>query len=123
MQRSYILDTSAFRAISAATLAAASQEACLLVSPFCFWELLTHLEDEGQFDRVKGNLMTWCWKPPWHPKVNISLRTISATLPEAGLRRLSGLCLCAPASFYTTSGAESYEYDHRSITEVLTCQN
>ena len=57
MQRSYILDTSAFRAISAATLAAASQEARLLVSPFCFWELLTHLEDEGQFDRVKGNLM------------------------------------------------------------------
>jgi hypothetical protein len=29
----------------------------LLVSPFCFWELLTHLEDEGQFGRVKGNLM------------------------------------------------------------------
>jgi hypothetical protein len=57
VQRSYILDTSAFRAISAATLAAASQEARLLVSPFCFWELLTHLEDEGQFDRVKGNLM------------------------------------------------------------------
>jgi hypothetical protein len=57
VQRSYILDTSAFRAISAATLAAASQKAHLLVSPFCFWELLTHLEDEGQFDHVKSNLM------------------------------------------------------------------
>jgi hypothetical protein len=57
VQRSYILDTSAFRAISGATLAAASQKTHLLVSPFCFWELLTHLEDEGQFDRVKGNLM------------------------------------------------------------------
>jgi len=57
VQRSYLLDTSTFRAMSAATLAAASQETRLLVSPFCFWELLTHLEGEGQFDRVKGNLM------------------------------------------------------------------
>jgi hypothetical protein len=57
VKRSYILDTSAFRAISRSTLASASQNIRLLVSPFCFWELLTHLEDEGQFDRVKGNLM------------------------------------------------------------------
>lgn len=57
VQRSYILDTSAFRAISGSTLATASQNTRLFVSPFCFWELLTHLEDEGQFDRVKGNLM------------------------------------------------------------------
>ena len=57
MQRSYLLDTSAFRAVPAARLGAVSQETRLLVSPFCFWELLTHLEDEGQFDRVKGNLM------------------------------------------------------------------
>jgi hypothetical protein len=57
VQRSYIFDTSAFRAIPAATLEAASHKAHLVVSPFCFWELLTHLEDDGQFDRVKGNLM------------------------------------------------------------------
>lgn len=57
VKRSYILDTSAFRAISGATLADVSQDTRLLVSPFCFWELLTHLEDVGQFDRVKGNLM------------------------------------------------------------------
>jgi hypothetical protein len=57
MQNTYLLDTSAFRALSAAQLEAASQESSLLVSPFCFWELLTHLEDSGQFARVKGNLM------------------------------------------------------------------
>jgi hypothetical protein len=57
MQDTYLLDTSAFRALSAAQLKAASQEASLLVSPFCFWELLTHLEESGQFSRVKGNLM------------------------------------------------------------------
>jgi hypothetical protein len=57
MQDTYLLDTSAFRALSAAQLKAASQEASLLVSPFCFWELLTHLEESSQFSRVKGNLM------------------------------------------------------------------
>src|SRR5438309_1603284 len=55
--RTYLLDTSAFRLLSAARLAARSQDANLLVSPFCFWELLTHLEDPGQFSRVQGNLM------------------------------------------------------------------
>jgi hypothetical protein len=53
----YLLDTSAFRALSAAQLEAASQEASLMVSPFCFWEPLTHLEDNGQFGLVRGNLM------------------------------------------------------------------
>ena len=55
--RSYLLDTSAFRGISAAKLAAVSCSAQLVASPFCFWELLTHLEDEGEFERIKGNLM------------------------------------------------------------------
>ena len=53
----YFLDTSALRALSFARLRAASRVAGLLVSPFCFWELLTHLEDEGQFDRIKSHLM------------------------------------------------------------------
>lgn len=57
VQRSYIFDTSAFRAIPEDSLEAASHNVHLVVSPFCFWELLTHLEDNGQFDRVKGNLM------------------------------------------------------------------
>lgn len=56
--RTYLLDTSAFRALSVAQLtAAASRDARLVVSPFCFWELLTHLEDDGEFARVRGNLM------------------------------------------------------------------
>jgi hypothetical protein len=67
--------------------------------------------------------MTWCWKPPWRPKVATSLPTIYVTLPGAGLRRISGLCPCVPRSFYTASGVESYEYNHRPITEVLACQN
>ena len=57
MQRSFLLDTSAFRAVPADRLETASRSARLYVSPFCFWELLTHLEDDGQFGRVKGNLM------------------------------------------------------------------
>lgn len=64
VQRSYLLDTSAFRTVPAARLAAASQGMRLFVSPFCFWEILTHLEDEGQFDRVKGNLIKF-----WHVSV------------------------------------------------------
>ena len=57
MPRSYLLDTSAFRGIGAAKLAASRTAVQLYASPFCFWELLTHLEDEGQFERIKGNLM------------------------------------------------------------------
>lgn len=29
----------------------------MLVSPFCFWELMSHLDEPHQFHRVKGNLM------------------------------------------------------------------
>jgi hypothetical protein len=57
MQPSFLLDTSAFKALSASRLEAASQSASLCVSPFCFWELLEHLEDNNKFHRVKGNLM------------------------------------------------------------------
>ena len=53
----YLFDTSALRALSFARLTAASRVAHLAVSPFCLSELLTHLEDEGQFDRVKSHLM------------------------------------------------------------------
>src|SRR6266508_328659 len=55
--RTYLLDTSAFRALPAGQLATASGIARLMVSPFCFWELLTHLEEDEQFLRIKGNLM------------------------------------------------------------------
>ncbi len=48
----YILDTSALRALPGKIL----EEHTFYTSPYCFWELLTHL-DEGQFTRRKGQLM------------------------------------------------------------------
>lgn len=46
------MDTSAFRALPSSVL----QKHTFYTSPYCFWELLTHL-DEGQFNRHKGQLM------------------------------------------------------------------
>ncbi len=57
MQPSVLLDTSVFKALAAGQLEMASLSANLYVSPFCFWELLTHLEDTEQFARVKGNML------------------------------------------------------------------
>jgi hypothetical protein len=57
MQPSFLLDTSALIALPTSRLEEASQSASLYVSPFCFWELLTHLEDDEKFRRVKGTLM------------------------------------------------------------------
>ena len=57
MQPSFLLDTSAFKALRTCQLEAASRSVSVYASPFCFWELLTHLEDDEQFRRVKGNLM------------------------------------------------------------------
>jgi len=50
----FLFDTSAFRAVSAAQLASISPTPC--VSPFCFWEILSHLEEPGEFDKVRENL-------------------------------------------------------------------
>ena len=52
MNLSYLLDTSAFRTLPSSVL----QKHIFYASPYCFWELLTHL-DEGKFDRQKGQLM------------------------------------------------------------------
>jgi hypothetical protein len=52
MKTRYLLDTSAFRALPSRIL----QEHTFYASPYCFWELLTHL-DERSFDRHKGQLM------------------------------------------------------------------
>jgi hypothetical protein len=48
----YLLDTSALRALLGKIL----EEHTFYTSPYCFWELLTHL-DEGQVTRTKGQLM------------------------------------------------------------------
>jgi len=57
MKTPYFLDTSAFRALAADTLARLAEERPLLVSPFCFWEIVSHLDEPDQFQRVRGNLM------------------------------------------------------------------
>jgi hypothetical protein len=57
MTNPYLLDTSAFRALPCDTLERLAAERSLLVSPFCFWELVSHLDEPDQFSRVKGNLM------------------------------------------------------------------
>lgn len=48
----YLLDTSALRGLGAAIL----QKHTFYTSPYCFWELLTHL-DEGEFAYRKNQLM------------------------------------------------------------------
>jgi len=57
MESSYLLDTSALRSMSARTLAALGRDSRLVVSPFCFWEVMTHLDEERNFDRFKIELM------------------------------------------------------------------
>jgi hypothetical protein len=52
MEALYLLDTSAFRALPGTIL----QEGTFFTSPYCVWELLTHL-DEKDFARSKGQLM------------------------------------------------------------------
>ncbi len=53
-----LLDTSAFRGISKESLAEARHKGWhLTTSPWCFFELLCHLDEEPNFARAKGNLM------------------------------------------------------------------
>ena len=60
MTTPYLLDTSAFRALASDTLGRLAAERPLLASPFCFWEIASHLDEPDQFPRVKGNLMKFC---------------------------------------------------------------
>lgn len=56
MPGKYLLDTSAFRSLSHQELRALSRQGeTFYASPYCFWEILSHL-DEG-FDRYKSELM------------------------------------------------------------------
>jgi hypothetical protein len=41
----------------------------------------------------------------------------------SGVTEHFGIMPIRPRGFYTASGVKRYEYDHRPITEVLTCQN
>jgi len=56
MRISYLLDTSAFRSLSGEVLQNLSkQDYLLFVSPYCFWEILCHLNE--RFDYFKVQLM------------------------------------------------------------------
>jgi len=57
MTTPYLLDTSAFRAIGTNRLRQLAAVGSLFVSPFCFWEVVSHLDEPDQFRRMKGNLM------------------------------------------------------------------
>jgi len=56
--RTALLDTSAFKCLSRESLSAARDRGWhLQTSPWCFWELLCHLDEGDDFVRAKGNLM------------------------------------------------------------------
>lgn len=58
MSTLYLFDTSAFQASSIKTLdAALLQNQHLYASPYCFWELLSHLDEQDSFDAYKSRLM------------------------------------------------------------------
>ena len=56
--RTALLDTSAFKSLSGVSLATAREAGWqLTTSPWCFFELLCHLDEEDDFAKAKGNLM------------------------------------------------------------------
>ena len=60
MTKTFLLDTSSYRALSATTMKKLrSLNIRLVTSPYCFWELLTHLDEKEQFDRFKGRFMNF----------------------------------------------------------------
>ena len=68
--RTYLLDTSALRALSSAKLENCHLEGIrLAASAYCFLELLTHLEDPGHFGVCRGNLVKFAYvevlDDPW----------------------------------------------------------
>jgi hypothetical protein len=58
MNYHFLLDTSAFISLSGKILNQLSiQGQKIYVSPYCFWELLSHLDEEKKFDYYKYNIM------------------------------------------------------------------
>ncbi len=57
MRQSFLLDTSAFRSLSGKTLEEVSQNHSLYTSSYCFWELLTHLDEHKNFERAEGQFI------------------------------------------------------------------
>lgn len=55
--KSYLLDTSALCGVSGNSLAQVAQKHDLFVSPFCFWEILCHLDEQTNFVAQKKLLL------------------------------------------------------------------
>ncbi len=79
MTTPYLLDTSAFKALASDRLGRLAAERPLLVSPFCFWEIASHLDEPDQFPRVKGNLMKFRHVYVLNDPEAIALAELSAT--------------------------------------------
>ncbi len=54
---SYLLDTSAFRSLSVRLLQNPSLNGSFYTSPFCFWEIVTHIDEPEDFNYYKAQLM------------------------------------------------------------------
>ncbi len=58
LYRTYLFDTSAFRSISYEILKKlCSINLHLYASSYCFWEIITHIDEEDKFRYIKSNLM------------------------------------------------------------------
>jgi hypothetical protein len=53
----YLLDTSIFRGLSAAKFYSIPKSITLVASPYCFWELLPHLDEPEEFIGFKRRMM------------------------------------------------------------------
>ena len=100
-----LLDTSAFICLGQGTLSAAREAGWKLkTSPWCFFELLCHLDEESNFARAKGNLMKF-------REVEIidkPLDRAAAALVDSNVPRVwsSDLCYAALAAI---DKAQSYD--------------
>jgi hypothetical protein len=53
----YLLDTSIFRGLSEAVFSSIPRTTTLVASPYCFWELLRHLDEHEKFSGFKRRMM------------------------------------------------------------------
>jgi hypothetical protein len=53
----YLLDTSIFRGLSKVAFSSIPKTMSLIASPYCFWELLCHLDEAEAFPKFKSRMM------------------------------------------------------------------
>jgi len=99
------LDTSAFKSLGRDALTAAQEAGWQLkTSPWCFFELLCHLDEESDFPKAKGNLMKF-------RGIEIIDKPLDHAVAELGNSEeprvwSSGLCYAALAAI---DAAQSYD--------------